>query len=322
MAPASDSFDLSVVILNWNARPYLVACLNSILAQNWRFSIETIVVDNNSLLDDSVETVKRDFPNVVLVENPENSGFAAGNNLGWKVANGRYVLFLNPDTIVENGALDEMIRWMDANQKVGAVGPRMTYPDGELQFSARSFPNFGAGLFRNSFLGRLFPNNPWSKAYLNADIDRTAPHEVDWLSGSAILARREALESLGGENGPWDEDFFMYCEDVDLCFRLKEKSWPRFYLPSATIQHHIGKSSDLAQARSLRRHHRAMWQFYRKHYMKGTGILLAPLAMAGIGMRAALAVLKLCRAYAKTGVLNLFLVRRWKIMREKWPAKK
>lgn len=318
--------DLSVVILNWNARPYLVVCLNSILGQNWHHSVETIVVDNDSQLDDSVEVVKRDFPGVTLIENSHNSGFSAGNNLGWQRARGRYVLFLNPDTVVEAGAFDTMIEWMDAHPEVGAIGPRMTYPDGELQHSSRAFPSFGAGLFRNSFLGRLFPNNPWSRGYLMSGIDRTQERAVDWLSGSAVMGRREALQSIDTGPGPWDEDFFMYCEDIDLCYRLMLKKWPRFYVPSATIQHHIGKSSDYAKGTSIRRHHSAMWLFYRKHYMKGTGFLLAPVAALGIGTRAFLAVLKMYRNYAEEGLFRVMVKRKvtWKrqVLKEKLRGRK
>lgn len=302
--------DLSVVILNWNARPYLVACLDSILRQHWRHLVEIIVVDNDSRIDDSVAVMKRDFPGVCLLETGRNLGFSGGNNLGWQRAQGRLVLFLNPDTIVEDGALDVLCDWMDAHPDVGAIGPRMTHPDGELQASARSFPSFGAGLFRNSFLGRLWPNNPWARGYLLTDGDRTQPREVHWLSGSAVLARREALQQIDRGSGPWDEDFFMYCEDIDLSYRLMERGWPRFYVPLATIQHHIGKSSDLAQGTNVRRHHAAMWLFYRKHYLRGKGIWLAPFAALGIGIRGSLAMLKVLRNYARVGMLETVLRRK------------
>ena len=301
---------LSVVILNWNARPFLVACLDSILNQHWRHPIEVIVVDNDSQFDDSVAVVKRDYPDIQLIESGGNIGFSAGNNLGYKRSRGRLVLFLNPDTVVENGALDTLCDWMDAHPNVGAIGPRMTYPDGELQASARGFPSFGAGLFRNSFLGRLWPGNPWSRGYLQIGSDPARERAVDWLSGSAIMARGAALQQIDLGRGPWDEDFFMYCEDIDLCYRLMQNGWPRFYVPAATIQHHIGKSSDLAQGRSIRRHHAAMWLFYRKHYMKGRGAWLAPVAALGIAARASLATLKLLRGYAKIGELRGILRRK------------
>ena len=302
--------DLSIVILNWNARDYLRACLRSLEDVAGEVAFETIVVDNDSRLDDSAAMVAREFPGVTLIRNPQNNGFSAGNNLGWKVAVGRHVLFLNPDTIVESGALRALVEALDADETIGAVGPRMTYPDGELQFSARAFPNFGAGLFRNSFLGRMFPNNPWSRAYLGEGLSRTKNQDVDWLSGSALAGTRTALEAICLANGPWDEDYFMYCEDIDLCYRLMERGYRRVYVPGGTIQHHIGKSSDLAQAKSIRRHHAAMWQFYVKHYMKGAGALLAPVALFGIGVREVSAVLKICRTYARMGVLRLFLRRK------------
>jgi len=302
--------DLSIVILNWNAQEYLRACLCSLQKFPPRCSLETIVVDNDSRLDDSASMVEREFPDVTLIRNPRNSGFSSGNNLGWKAATGRVVLFLNPDTLVEAGALDILVAALDEDPTIGAVGPRMTYPDGELQFSARAFPSFGAGLFRNSFLGRMFPNNPWSRAYLGGGLSREGNQDVDWLSGSAICSPRAALEAVCLENGPWDEDYFMYCEDIDLCFRLGEAKLRRVYVPHATIQHHIGKSSDYARAKSIRRHHAAMWLFYRKHYMKGAGTLLAPVAAAGIALRATLAVAKLSRSYAEGGVLRLFLRRK------------
>lgn len=314
--------DLSIVILNWNARDFLRACLRSIEDCAPAISVETIVVDNHSTLDDSAQMVAREFPGVQLIRNPVNSGFSSGNNLGWKRATGRHVLFLNPDTLVEPGALESLVAALDENPKIGAVGPRMTFPSGELQFSARAFPSFGAGLFRNSFLGRMFPNNPWSRAYLQTDLSRSSSQDVDWLSGSALCGSRAALESVCGKNGPWDESYFMYCEDIDLCFRLMKRKWRRVYVPTATIQHHIGKSSDLAQAKSIRRHHAAMWLFYRKHYMRGTGVLLAPFAACGIGTRAFFAVLKLCRTYARMGVLPLFLRRKARAKGLGWLWKK
>ena len=280
------------------------------LNQIWRHQIEILVVDNDSRFDDSVAVVRRDYPGVALIESGGNIGFSAGNNLGYQKSRGHLVLFLNPDTIIEVGALDALCDWMNAHPRVGAIGPRMTYPDGELQASARGFPSFGAGLFRNSFLGRLWPGNPWSRGYLQSGANPTRARAVDWLSGSALLARRAALESVDLGRGPWDEDFFMYCEDIDLCYRLMEKNWPRFYVPAATIQHHIGKSSDLAQGTSIRRHHAAMWLFYRKHYMEGKGRVLAPVAALGILARASLATLKLLRGYARIGVLREVLGRK------------
>jgi GT2 family glycosyltransferase len=290
--------DLSVVILNWNACDFLVDALRSIQSQAWQHAIEVIVVDNNSQIDNSVETVRREFPDITLVAHNENIGFARGNNLGFQHARGRHVLFLNPDTIVHDGALDILTDWMDAHADVGACGPKLLNIDGSLQPSCRSFPSIGAGAFRNTFLGRMFPNNPWTRAYLMQGFSHDKEADVDWLSGSALFVRREAFEQIGG----WDGDYFMYCEDVDLCFKLKELNWRRVYVPSATITHRIGGSSDWAQGAMIRQHHGSMLLFFRKHYMKGARILLLPLAVFGIGLRAAGAMFKLYRNYFKGGI--------------------
>jgi GT2 family glycosyltransferase len=302
----NQTIDLSVVILNWNARDYLHAAITSIVDQVWQHTVEVIVVDNHSLLDDSVAMVRRDFPQIALIETGKNLGFSAGNNAGWRVARGRYVLFLNPDTVVHEGAFDYLIDWMDEHPEVGASGPKLLNTDGSLQASCRAFPSFGAGLFRNTLLGRLFPNNPWSRGYLMQDFQHSKEQRVDWLSGSALLVRREALEQIGG----WDESYFMYCEDVDLCYRLKTKGWPRYYVPGATITHHIGKSSDWAMGAMIRRHHASMLRFYFKHYARGWGLLVAPLAVLGIGARATGAVLKLYYRYFQSGRFGKMLKNR------------
>lgn len=293
--------DLSVVILNWNARDYLWAALTSIVNQSWHQNIEVIVVDNHSLLDDSAAMVRREFSQVTLIETGRNLGFSAGNNVGLQKSKGRYVLFLNPDTVVHEGAFDILIDWMDAHPEVGACGPMLYNTDGSLQSSCRLFPSFAAGLFRNTLLGRLFPHNPWSRGYLMQDSQHDQEQSVDWLSGSALLVRRVALEQIGGG---WDESYFMYCEDVDLCYRLKTKNWPRFYVPQATITHHIGKSSDWAMGAMIRRHHASMLRFYFKHYAHGWGWLGAPLAVLGIITRAAAAVFKLYYRYFQSGRFN------------------
>lgn len=307
-APTDSATDLSVVILNWNTRDYLVEALCSITEQEWQHNIEVIVVDNASQLDNSVEVVQRDFPQVHLIANPTNVGFSAGNNIGLRVARGHYILFLNPDTIVHKGALDILVDWMDKHPGIGACGPKLLNPDGSLQASCRSFPSIGAGFFRNTPLGRLFPNNPWTRSYLMQDFSHDREAAVDWLSGSALLIRREALAQVG----PWDEKFFMYCEDVDLCYRLKEASWARFYVPHATITHRIGAASDWAQGKMIRRFHASMLRFFFKHYARGWRVLLAPVVVLGVGLRALGAVGKLYWNYFKGGRLGRMIQNKFK----------
>lgn len=304
--------DLSVLILNWNARDYLVACLQSILSQNWQCALEVIVVDNASNLDDAVAVVRRDFPQVQLIAHPQNVGFAAGNNIGLRAARGRHVLFLNPDTVVHEGALDVLVRWMDEHPNVGACGPKLLNSDGTLQASCRAFPSIGAGFFRNTPLGRLWPDNPWTRSYLMQSFDHDREAAVDWLSGSALLVRRQALAALQKQEGVvWDSKYFMYCEDVDLCYRLKVLGWPRFYVPHAVITHRIGASSDWAQGAMIRRFHASMLRFYFKHYARGVGLLIAPIAILGIGLRATGAVLKLYGRYFEQGNFGRMLKRKF-----------
>lgn len=312
-AAAQQPVDLSVVILNWNARDFLVAALGSIIKQEWRHAIELIVVDNFSQLDDSAETVRRDFPQAQLIVTEKNLGFSTGNNIGLRAARGRYVLFLNPDTLVHDGALDTLLDWMEAHPRAGAGGPKMTYPDGQLQASSRAFPSFGAGIFRNTIFGRLWPGNPWARSYLMEASRNDQPSQADWLSGSALLVRREALDEITDASGAWDEKYFMYCEDVDLCWRLKARGWERWYIPAAHITHRIGASSDWAQGAMIRQHHGSMLRFYFKNYAKSPGgILLAPLAVAGIGARALAAVGKLWWRYFKNGTAGIMLRRKMK----------
>lgn len=274
--------DLTVVILNWNARRELEECLRSLMGQRFRHRVEVIVADNASS-DGSREMVRQQFPGVRLIHHPRNLGFCAGNNRAVPEQPGRYVLFLNPDTVVTECALDTLVDFADALPDAGIVGPRLLNPDGTLQYSCRRFPSLGAGFFRNTPLGRLFPRNHYTTDYLMSDWDHAEPRDVDWVSGAALLIRREALEQTGG----FDEQFFMYCEDVDLCWRAGKLGWRVVYCPESVIYHIIGRSSDQVPARATWLFHRAMYLFYRKHYARATHPLLRPLVVPGLFARAA-----------------------------------
>lgn len=300
--------DLSVVILNWNARDFLLDCLRSIQAHPTRAKVEVLVVDNGSYIDDSVAAARKNFPDVPVINAGRNLGFARGNNVGLRAAQGRYVLFLNPDTIVHQGAFDALVEWMDAYPRAGAAGPKLLNPDGSLQTSCRGFPSPGVGLFRNTPLGRIFPHNPWTRDYLMGDFSHEKPAQVDWLSGAALVLRREALEEIGD----WDEAFFMYCEDVDMGRRLADAGWERWYVPDAVITHRIGGSSDWAQGAMIRQHHGSMLRYWWKHHKNKPDILLTPIVTAGVGARAAGAVVKLYRGYAMGGSLGSMARRKLK----------
>jgi GT2 family glycosyltransferase len=274
--------DLSVIILNWNTWDETRDCLNSIYGQAHRHAIEVIVADNASS-DGSRESVRDEFPQTCLVAHSTNLGFCAGNNRAVPATSGRYVLFLNSDTVVTEGALDALIDFADASPDIGIVGPKLLNLDGSLQYSCRRFPNLGAGFFRNTPLGRLFPKNRYTQDYLMSDWDHASVRDVDWVSGAALFIRREALEQTDG----FDEGFYMYCEDVDLCYRAHEFGWRVVYYPEAVIYHIIGRSTNKVPTRMTYAFHRSMYRFYKKHYARKTSLFVRPLIIPGLILRSA-----------------------------------
>ncbi|MCS6777470.1 MAG: glycosyltransferase family 2 protein [Chloroherpetonaceae bacterium] len=281
--------DLSVIILNWNTCALLEKCLHSLECPQPGIVFEVLVVDNASE-DGSREMVRDLFPHVRLKVNPTNIGFGAGNNSGISGTAGRYILFLNSDTVVLEGSLSRLVQYADSRPEVGIVGPKLLNEDGSLQYSCRRYPSLGAGFFRNTPLGRLFPHNRYAADYLMQDWDHSEPRDVDWVSGAALMIRRRLVEQIGA----FDEDFFMYCEDVDLCWRanhaphpdLPGQNWRVAYYPGAVIYHFIGKSSDQVPTRMTYEFHRSQYLFYKKHYAASMFPLLRPLIPVGIAARA------------------------------------
>ena len=296
---ASERPDITISIVNWNTRDELANCLESVLAQEG-VTFEIIVVDNGSN-DGSAEMVTSRFPEVRLISNKDNRGFSRAQNQALAASRGRYVMMLNPDArIVSSDALATLLQFADSEPQIGIIGVRILNVDGTLQFSARSFPTLGAGLFRNTFLGRLFPKNKYVKDYLMTDWKHDEVRDVDWVSGAALAVRREALEQIG----PVDERFFMYCEDVDFCHRAHEKGWRVCYFPRSTVIHRIAASSDLAQVRMIYQFHKSMRLFFDKHYAPCWPLYTRLFAYAGLIARmssiVALNVLK--RAFGKRGL--------------------
>jgi len=273
------SVDLSVVIVNWNTCEELRKCLRSVMEAGYD-GTETIVVDNASF-DKSVEMVRREFPWVRLIQNSENLGFARACNRGIEASRGRYIFLLNSDTEVEKGAFPALVRFGDENPDVGIFGPKVLNPDGSLQCSCRRFPTLKAALFRYTPLGRLFPRNPYTSEYRLADWDHSHPRDVDWVSGAAMVVRREMLDAIGA----FDAGFFMYCEDVDLGYRAKQADWRVAYYPGASVTHVIGRSSDRNANAMIVEFHRSMYHFFKKHYAGRSSILIrliVPVALFAI----------------------------------------
>lgn len=237
--------DLSVVIVNWNGSAVLRDCLASVFDAPSGIEFEVIVVDNASQ-DDSVTMVQRQFPNVLVLCNGRNLGFAAANNQGFAVAKGRYILLLNNDTLVQPGAFAESVRYLDANPKVGALGCRVEFPDRSFQTSCCRFSNL-----LELFMIRLLPLGSLWQERLNAGRywgrEFKQPTEVDVVAGCFLAVRRDVISEVGG----LDEDFFMYGEDEEWCSRIKGAGWRIIYFPGATIIHLHRFSSGRAR-RALR----------------------------------------------------------------------
>jgi Predicted glycosyltransferases len=276
--------------VSWNAQDDLRACLCSLrTGSSAPESVEVVVVDNASS-DGSADMVEREFPEVRLIRSGANLGFSGGNNLALEGLTADYAFLLNSDATVAPGALDELVAFADAHPDAGLIGPKVLNPDGSIQFSCRRWPTFAAGLYRNVYLGRLFPNNRPASDYLMQDFDHASVREVDWLSGCALMIRRACLEQIG----PLDaETFFMYCEDMDWSLRAHNAGWEVLYFPGALVTHAIGRSSDNAADRMIIEHSRSMWRFYRKHpafFRDRVPALLRPLVLPGIVARAAVRI--------------------------------
>ncbi|MDT7971791.1 MAG: glycosyltransferase family 2 protein [Armatimonadota bacterium] len=278
---------LSVVIVSWNVREDLRECLRSLWRNGEGLAMEVIVVDNASD-DGTAEMVRQEFPQVRLVVNERNLGYTKANNIGIHLSRGKFVLLLNPDTVVHEGALRALIACAEAHPEAGIIGAKLLNPDGSIQRSARSFPDIGAGLFRNTLLGHLFPNNPFVRRYLLTDFGYDAVREVDWVSGAAMLVRREVFERIG----LLDEGFWAYCEDVDFCWRARQAGFAVLFCPDAVITHKIGRSSDQKLVACLIQHHKSMWRFYLKNYRRRYPIWSFPLIGLGILLRLTGALLR------------------------------
>ncbi len=273
---------VAVVIVSYNVRELLRDCLRSVLAERER-PLEVVVVDNAST-DGSPEMVAREFPAVCLISNPRNRGFAVASNQGIAATRAPAVLSLNPDTVVQPGAIATLAAFLDRHPEVGAVGPKIRRPDGSLDLAARrAFPSPAVALFRLSLLSRLFARHPAMGRYNLTDRSPDVEQEIDAGTAACLMFRRAALEQVGA----YDEDFFMYGEDLDLCYRLKARGWRIVYLPAAVVLHYKGQSSRQRSNAMIREFHRSMWIFFSKHYRKSTPAPLAALIRSAIEARAA-----------------------------------
>lgn len=272
-------FDLSVTICSWNTIEDLRACLVSLDRARPEASFEVVVLDNNSE-DGSPDMVAEEFPWVRLYRMTQNLGFTGGQNHMIFNRLGRHAFLLNSDTVVHPGAMAELTKFIEGNPDVGVVGPKVLNPDGSLQYSARRFPTPAAALFRNTFLGKLFPKNKFTRDYLMQDWTHSTVTEVDWVSGCALFAREELINKIGA----LDPAYFMFSEDVDFCFRTWQAGYKVVYLPSSQITHAIGRSTDKAPNRMIGRFHRSMFRFYTKNMLPKLPVIVRPFAVVGAAL--------------------------------------
>ncbi|MBI3976614.1 MAG: glycosyltransferase family 2 protein [Chloroflexi bacterium] len=279
--------DLSVVVVSYNVAPLLRDCLRSVLASR-DVDFEVFVVDNCSG-DGSAAMVRAEFPGVRLIESPRNGGYAYANNLALRQARGRFLLLLNPDTAVPPDGFRTLVDYLIAHPAVGAVGPKLVRADGSLDLACRrSFPTPEVALYRMLGLSRRFPRSRRFARYNLTYLDPEEEAEVDSLVGACMLVRREVVDQCG----LLDEAFFLYGEDLDWCYRFKQRGWRVMYFPAVTVLHYKGESSRQASYRATRTFYRAMLIFYRKHYAPTAGAFLNGAVVGAIYLRGALAYLQ------------------------------
>ena len=272
-----------MIVVNWNAGRVLEECLRTVTRELETVSGECLVIDNRSQADD-VQGLQQQFPQITLLANPQNFGFARAVNQGIRRSQGRYLMLLNPDAALTHGSLRHLISCLDTQADIGIIGPRIMNEDGTIQGSARTFPSACTAFFgRTSFLTRHFPNNALSGRQVQAlNTQLEGLQRVDWVSGACMLIRRQALEEVG----ELDEQFFLYWEDADLCWRIHKQGWRVVYDPYVYVTHLVGTSSKQAPFRSLIAFHHSAYRLYRKHVTRSAWHPLNALAALGLSVRA------------------------------------
>jgi GT2 family glycosyltransferase len=253
--------DVSIIVVNWNTKSLLRDCLISVYEESRDIDFEIIVVDNAST-DGSREMIRNDFPKVILIENIKNRGFAAANNQGIAVAKGRYVLLLNSDTIVLDNCIANIVSFADTQPRAGVIGCRVLNSDRTLQPTCFMFPSILNLLLSSSYLYKLFPNNRFFGREQMTWWDANYVREVDIVKGCFMLIRREAIEKVGG----LDENFFMYAEETDWCYRFRKCGWKVMFAPVGEIIHYGGQSTTQIPVAMIIQLRLSILKFIKKHY--------------------------------------------------------
>ncbi len=301
--------------MNWNAKRYLLECLQSIVDTSGFLRSETIVVDNGSS-DGSVDAVQTQFPSTKVIENRDNLGFAKANNIGIQVSTGTYIALVNSDVVVLDGCFEALFTYMKRHPHAGMIGPKMLGPGGEVRRSIMSFPNLGNSVFRAFALDSFFPASRLFGQYLMAYREFKAVREVDVLNGFFLMIRREAFDEVG----LFDERFFIYGEDIDLCRRFERRRWLRIYHPGAAAIHYGGASSARQPIRFFIEMQKANLHYWRKQYgvtgsLAYKGVILIHHALRVLGYALRCAVLPRPSAYVRYKMKRSRKTIRWLLAR-------
>jgi GT2 family glycosyltransferase/lipopolysaccharide/colanic/teichoic acid biosynthesis glycosyltransferase len=277
----TNSPKISVIIVSYNVKQYIVHCIDSIKRSDYTGEIEIVVIDNNSF-DGSISEINTKYKDVVTIQNDINIGFGKAVNRAIQTISGEYFLILNPDTIVEEGTISTFVKYLESNKNVGMVGPKIVNSDGTLQKGCkRSFPTIGVALPKILGLDKIFPNSRWAGKYNLNYLDPDNIHVVDAISGSCMFVRSELFNKIGG----FDEQFFMFGEDLDLCYQIYQNNCEIHYLPTTQIMHYQGESVKSAPYDSLNAFYNAMILFSEKHFSKSKGLLTKIFIRSGIIVR-------------------------------------
>lgn len=254
-----ETVKVSVIVISYNTREMTLECLRALADDMKGMPWELWVVDNASS-DGSAEAVKETFPEARVIVNEHNAGFGAANNQAIRQAQGQYLLLVNSDAFVQPGAVEALVSHLDAHPGVAVVGPKLLNPDGSLQQSCYRFPSPVRAVFEHLLLTAAFPNHPLLGDY--RDWPHDAARDVDFVIGACMLIRRESLH----QTGVFDEDFFMYAEETDLCYRLSRDGWKTTFVPEARVVHLAGSSGRPESERTFSEFRQAQERFIRKHY--------------------------------------------------------
>lgn len=267
-------------MVNYEAGPLLTACIESLLADDSAEAPPEVVVVDNGSTDGSIAALRAAQPAIEVVQPNANLGYAGGANRGIAATSAPIVAVCNPDLSLERGTAAALLARFDHEPDLGALGPLVKEPDGSRYPSARIVPSL-VDTVGHGLLGFVWPGNPCTRRYRQLDLDAAVARDVDWVSGAAIWLRRTALSAVGG----WDDRYFMYVEDVDLCWRLREAGWRVAYEPGGSVTHVQGASTRRRPYRMIAAHHRSLWRFASKRWRGWRRILLTP-AAAFLAVRA------------------------------------